>query len=73
MTDMLDETLRAGFTRSPRAPRPEQEPHHRTPGGHRPFPVAQAQWSGHVKAVFAGLGLQVWSNLMHGHNGASHE
>ncbi|CAK0822697.1 unnamed protein product, partial [Prorocentrum cordatum] len=73
LTDMLDETLRAGFTRSPRAPRPEQEPHHRTPGGHRPFPVAQAQWSGHVKAVFAGLGLQVWSNLMHGHNGASHE
>ncbi|CAK0864825.1 unnamed protein product, partial [Prorocentrum cordatum] len=73
MTDVLDETLRAGLARSPRVPRPEQEPHHQAPGGHRPLPVAQAQWSGHVKAVLAGLGLQVWSYLMHGHNGASHE
>ncbi|CAK0827570.1 unnamed protein product, partial [Prorocentrum cordatum] len=73
MIDVLDETLRAGLTRSPRVPRPEQEPHHRTPGGHRLLPVAQAQWSGHVMTVLAGLGLQVWSYLMHGHNGGCHE
>ncbi|CAK0808104.1 unnamed protein product, partial [Prorocentrum cordatum] len=73
MTDVLDETLRAGLTRSPWVPRPVQEPHRRTPGGHRPWPVAQAQWSGHVMAVLAELGLQVWSYLMHGHNGACHE